>query len=905
MRVPSNTYAITNHNLRLHSQLLERLFGFAARPRDYDYGHGQMNKVTIGSMAGVKRSLGTMLVADHEYEPDATRIRVANPRVDDVDAPTRTPSPSFPPLNGEIPIFNSDASIVLVGIRGSGKSTLAVMAASAMNRKLIDLETTFQRANGLSSAGYKQLHGSVRCHRQQAKTLQAVLDRNRTDCIVVCSWMESRVQALLREFAAFNPVIHVVRDVDAIQEHLKVRDRDKMLSLHNVCRAIFRTCTNFEFFNVSEKPLRLSQSSTSDFNPKRLPSPHLTLKQVERHILKFLSIIYPPDSIPFNEPAFPLASTPPEKLQYTYSLSIPLRDILEPGFDIEEHAAGSDGVEIVVPDLNTAPNRPDPDWFLELSSDLTRAVGVTRRRTVLPLSVHIVLPELISDSSLRVYLDLVTHAARLAPEMLTIDLRLDTSDIQYLVAMKGRAKVVGHYSSVSEPEPWESPLWRTLYDKASGLRCDIVRLVKLATSFEDNASVGRFRHSLDSSENHRPPLVAYNLGTMGRSSAFFNTILTPVSPITKSSGYSTSYQPCITARQAISALGSCFVYDAMKLYVIGIKVDYSLSPAMHNAALEVCGLPHHYDDESTSSLSSVRHLIEDPFFGGASISSPFKVEVITLTHSLSHHGQAIGAVNTLIPIRQLSEDGSLPKGADLFKSIGKAGPVKALYGENTDWVGIRACIRRGLSPANAVRSNTCALVVGAGGMARAAVYAILQVGVQNIAIYNRTYEHAQNMANHFTQLLQKPGFQTLGAGRETKFKVLRFSNEDWPDSFSLPTIIISCIPTHRVGDSPIPDYTVHEPWLGSRTGGVIIELGYNDLKTPLLCQARREAHRGWIAMDGLDLLPDQGFAQFELFTGRRAPRKIMRLKLLQAYIKHAKSADDVQDRIMGETAEDS
>lgn len=860
-------------------------------------------------MAGVKRSLGTMLVTDHQHGlsngHDATRIRVANALADDVDTFTRTPSPSFPPLNGEIPTFDSDASIVLVGIRGSGKSTLAVMAASAMNRKLVDLETAFQRTNGLSSAGYKALHGSAQCHRQQAKTLQAVLDRHRTDCVIVCSWMESRVQALLREFAASSPVIHVVRDVEAIQEHLKVRDREKMLSLHNICRAIFRTCTNFEFFNVSEKPVQLSQSSTSDSQAKRLPSPHLTLKQVERHILKFLSLIYPPDSIPFNDSAFPLATTPPETLQFTYSLSVPLRDILKPGFDIEEHTVGSDVVEIVVEDLNATPERPDPDWFLELSSDLTRAVGITRRRTVLPLSVHIVLPELIDDSTLRVYLDLVAHAARLAPEMLTIDLRLDASDIRCLMAMKGRAKVIGHFSSVSTPEPWESPLWRTVYDKASSLRCNIVRLVKLATSFDDNASVSRFRHSIESLEHHQTPLIAYNSGTMGRNSACFNPILTAVSPKTPSSDYSTSYQPCITAHQAISALGSSFIYDAMKLYVIGIKVDYSLSPAMHNAALEVCGLPHHYDRQTASSLTSVKHLIEDPFFGGASISTPFKVEVITLTHSLSHHGQAIGAVNTLIPIRELNEDGSLPKGAALFKAIGKAGPVKALYGENTDWIGIRACIRRGLSPANAVRSTTCALVIGAGGMARAAVYAILQVGVQNIAIYNRTRAHAQNMANHFTQLLQKPGFQTLGAGRETRFRVMEAWDEDWPDTFNLPTIIISCIPTHGVGGIPPPDFTVHEPWLGSRTGGVIIELGYNSLTTPLLCQARREAHRGWTAMDGLDLLPDQGFAQFELFTGRRAPRRIMRRTLLQAYVNHAKSTEGVEERLMAEAGDDS
>lgn len=863
-------------------------------------------------MAGVKRSIGSMLATDPQldhrngfsYGPESTRPRTINSSGEDVDSATRTPSPSFPPLNGEIPTFNSDASIVLVGIRGSGKSTLAVMAASAMNRKLIDLETTFQRATSLSSAGYKKLHGSSMCHRQQAKTLQLVLDRHRNDCIIVCSWMESRVQALLREFAASSPVIHVVRDVDAIQDHLKIQDRDKMVNLLNVCRAIFRTCTNFEFFNVSEKPARLPQSSTSDANPKRLPPPYLTLKHAERHILKFLSLIFPPSAIPFSDSAFPLSGTPPEELRFTYALSISLEDILEIGFDIEDHVPGSDVVEIVVQDLSTGTEEPDADYCLELSSNLTHAVGILRRSTVLPLLVHIALPERISDNCLRLYLDLVAHSARLAPEMLTIDLRLDRTDISRLVAMKGRAKVVGHYSGVSNPEPWDSPIWQALYHKGKGLDCDIVRLVKLATSFEDNVDVSRLRSSLESPEYRQIPLIAYNSGMMGRNSACFNPIMTAVTSKPSREAQSlVSHQSSLTTREAMSAITSAFIYDPMKLYVFGINVSYSLSPAMHNSAIRACGLQHNYSPQSVKSLSSIQHLIQDPFFGGASVGLPFKVEIIPLIHSLSHHAQAIGAVNTLIPVRRLNEDGSLPKGAEFFKMIGRAGPVKALYGENTDWIGIRACIRRGLSPANAVRPGTSALIIGAGGMARAAVYAILQIGVQSIAIHNRTTAHAENMADHFAQLLQKPGFQSLGAGKDTKFKVIKSRDEDWPSDFNLPTIIISCIPTHRMENVPAPDYTVHEPWLGSRTGGVIIELGYKSLDTPLLAQAKSEAHRGWIAMDGLDLLPEQGFAQFELFTGRRAPRRIMRRNLLQAFADQGQTVDWMQMRIMAETEE--
>ncbi|KAF7558748.1 hypothetical protein G7046_g5401 [Stylonectria norvegica] len=835
------------------------------------------------NMAGVKRTLGVMLGQDGAQTATVTQTQPSRSELH--DASTRTPSPMAHPLSGEVPEFDQNASMVLAGIRGAGKSTLAVMASSAMKRKVVDVEVSFQAATGSASVVYKMKNGSKQCHKQQAKVLHQVLERNRTGCIIVCSWMERSAQNLLRDFAATNPVIHIVRDADAIQKHLNIQDKDKFRELLNVSSAIFRVCTNFEFFNVSEKRVE-SPSSSRMSVIQRSTAPYLALKNVEKHFLKFLSLIFPAGTIPFIESAFPLAGIPTEQRQFTYAVSIPLSEVLRENLIVEEHVAGADAVQIVIHDLDVDPSPASPasKTYINMVGDITRGIGVVRRSTLLPIIIHIFLPHEADEDTIRRYIDLIFHTLRLAPEMMTVDLRLDTSSIHLIRAARKRTKIIGNYYTVTDLQPWDSTTWKLWYNRAKELGCDMARLIRPAASMEDNFTINQLRSYVAALEQPKIPLIAYNSGSLGRTSAAFNRILTVVRP--ESLGEvipRPPIKPCITAVGATKALFSSFMYDEMRIFVIGAQVDYSLSPAMHNAAFKACGIPHTYKMFSSESLRGVKHIIEDPNFGGASIGLPFKVEVITLTHSLSSHAQAIGAVNTLIPIRQLNPDGSVPTGAAFFHNVSRAGPIKALYGENTDWIGIRACIRRGLSPANAVVSSSCGLVIGAGGMARATVYAMLQIGIQNIAIYNRTAAHAEKVASHFAELLGKKDFKLLSAGNEARFRVIHSLVDDWPSEFRLPTVIISCIPTHKIGVVPAPNFTLPEAWLGSKTGGVVVELAYRTLDTPLLAQVRKESSRGWVTMDGLDLLPEQGFAQFELFTGRRAPRRVMRREVFRAY----------------------
>lgn len=795
--------------------------------------------------------------------------------------------------------FEPDASIALVGMRGSGKSTLAIIASTAMKRRIVDTEQAFMEATGLSTVAFKKTHGSLEYRRQKHAVLEAILSRHQKDCIIVSSWIERSVQNLLGEFSASHPVVHVVRDGNAISRYLGVTDVEKFRELLNYLASAFRACGNFEFFNVSEDISMLSDRTVAETTAvehngeQKSPAPYLTLKRAERHFLRFLALIMPKGAIPYIESAFPLASIPTEKRQFTYAMSVPLSELMAGNLKIEDLETGADAIEIVVDDAFTQ-SPPSIHLSAERASQISRVVGHIRRNVVIPIIYHIVWPSegSLDNTQKLLYLEYLQHGLRLAPEYIGLDLRLEDELFSQIVQSKRASKVIATVKMSQTNAPsWRDPMWISFYRKAHDYGCDLVRMLRAPTQIEDNFEINYLRHAIEEIGDPILPLIAFNTGTKGRNSQCFNRILTSVIPQSlvgmadPDPKVSLYVPPAITALEATRALHSSFVIDAMKLYVVGANVGYSMSPAMHNTALRACGIPHVYRPYSTEHLSDIRDLIHDPLFAGISIGLPFKVEVISLAHSLSSHAKAIGAVNTLIPVRHLNADGTIPENALFFNFRNRAGPVLALYGENTDWIGIRACIRRGLSPANAVRPSSSGLVIGAGGMARAAVYAMLQLGVKNIVIFNRTAGNAEKLVAHFTRLLARHDLPLLGSASdtETKFQVMHSRDDTWPEAFRLPTMIISCIPTHDIGDAPAPNFTLPPPWMASPTGGVVVELAYRYLNTPLLDQVRAEARRGWVPMDGLDLLPEQGFAQFELFTGRRAPRRLMREEVFRSY----------------------
>jgi 3-dehydroquinate dehydratase type I len=728
------------------------------------------------------------------------------------------------------------------------------------------------------------MHGSLQYQQKALEVLETILANHSTRCVIVCGLLSltKEAQTALARYANTHPVVHVIRDPDNIQHYLRMEKARAMEMVHTA-EQLYRTCSNLEFYNISNDidSTHLGSISPNPTDSVRQLMPHLTLKKAERCFLKFLAVGTNIQDSPALERVFPLSQVALETRMYTYAMRLSTRQLRASKVDAEKLEEGVDAFELHVTD--------------EMASmtDVSKAMCEIRKRTILPIIYHV--PgnnEITTNPSERLkYLDLVDHGLRLAPEYATLDLNLPDDDLRSLMQSKGKAKLIAHrYSEDPIVQSWSHQSWIDDYQRAQRLGFDLVRLCWPAKNIEDNFQIQEFRVKVAALPEPRIFLIAYNTGNLGRTSACFNPTIQPVIHEDWSVEQIHADTPGITAIDATKALFSSFVFESLNFYILGASSSYSLSPAMHNAAYRVCGMSHSYQTFQTSDLNELRTLINDPRFGGCSISLPFKLEVMNLMHSISSHARAIGAINTVIALREIYAEGTTPGNVAFFRGRNRAGPVRALYGENTDWIGIRACVRRGLSPANAVSPKTTMLVIGAGGMSRAAIYGILQLGVRNIIIYNRTKANAEKLIAHYQGLLDdkakgRPSPLTIPVAGEVpvRFHAIASLDEPWPEGYTQPTIIVSCIPTHRIGDNPSPEFVLPEHWLQSSTGGVVMEVAYRNIRTPLLEQIRSKAAQGWVTMDGLDLLPEQAFAQFELFTGRRAPRRLMRAEVLKGY----------------------
>jgi shikimate dehydrogenase len=246
---------------------------------------------------------------------------------------------------------------------------------------------------------------------------------------------------------------------------------------------------------------------------------------------------------------------------------------------------------------------------------------------------------------------------------------------------------------------------------------------------------------------------------------------------------------------------------------------------MHNAALQALGMedwryqalpvPEGLFDETVRALGRAG-------FVGANVTIPHKRAALALAEQSSAAAQAIGAANTL--------------------SFAPDGTVAA---ENTDAPGLIAALEQ----LDGLPARPSALVLGAGGSARAAVWALREAGAREVSVWNRTPERAEQLARELgARMVSKPGSADLLVNC-TSVGLERSASE--PEGLNLLGLTFDQVGKYSY----------------------VVDLVYRTGATPLLAAAREHGAR---TLDGLEILVAQGALSFELWTGRRPPLDVMR-----------------------------
>ncbi|KAL5332175.1 type I 3-dehydroquinase-domain-containing protein [Aspergillus crustosus] len=771
-----------------------------------------------------------------------------------------------------------EASLILIGIRGCGKRSLGFVAATALKRRFITEDHYFKEVTGLTRHEYLKHHGSQEFQHRDIDVLKMMLDNHRSHCVIECGLgsLTRPIQEHLRRYSATNPVIYIARDMDRIQRLLGLDDQAaKLLSEGD---PLHRTCSIFEYYNVEDRS-SLSAQNDENSQDRRSVGYAFKLKEAKEDFTRFVRFVTGTDAghSSYDSP-FVLLETPPELRSYTYAIFIRSSDLIENRVNLLELESGGDAMELCV-----------DRWSSEMAMTLSKQVSILRRNTHTPIILSVdtcALGFLDEDTHLTqrrsVYSQIVEHGLRLAVEYLVIDLNQDQALISAAIRNKGMTKII--CQRIFEPSSgvtWDNEECLSAYLDATGLGCQLVRILRVATEHEDNNAISKFTNKVKSFPGDHPPVIAFNIGSLGRTSQVFNSTLTSVSHPAIERHTQHERDPQITSRHAVQALFQSYVLDPLQFYILGGSVAYSLSPAMYNAAFRHCGMGHTYSIPEKPTLAALDRLGRDEHFGGASVVQPWRVQVFQRLAAKSRHAEAIGAINTIMPLRGQS-DGTIFPLQEQASRRHQAGPVLGWYGENTDWVGIMTCINRNLSPRNAISPlKTTGLVIGAGGMARAAIYAMLRLGCRKIFIYNRTLSRAESVARHFNS------WAASQVGSTEVVHVLQSLQDGWPSGVCPPCMVASCVPADPDGDEPPANFEMPAQWMGSPTGGVVLEFAYKPLDTPLLRQMRRfrsETGRQWVLVDGLDNVSEQAIAQFEILTGRKAPRRLMTLEALRNYV---------------------
>jgi pentafunctional AROM polypeptide len=382
-----------------------------------------------------------------------------------------------------------------------GKTTLATIAATALGWEHIDTDAVFEHREQRSIAAYIAEFGWNAFRTVESQILHDLLRAYPTNKIIACGGgvveLESN-RVTLQAFKEHGVVMHVMREKDAVLKYLRECTHHPPFYHETAVEAWdrrvewFRECSSFDFVSLTvDIPSTSGESSETAITPEQT----LALKPVEEEFFRLLRFIHGIDT---NK----VALVP--RTRRSYFLCLTYKDVREaiPVFD--DLSQGIDMWDIRADLLGSL----DPTC-------LAFQVAVLRRYSNLPILFTLrtvnqggKYQDPADSASASALHALLQHALRLGVEYLDLQISYPKDIFLDLVGRKGNTSIIGSYHNCSGSISWTGQETKQIYEALVQRGSDIVEIINVAKSWEDNLALRQFVSSV---EKNSTPLIAVNM----------------------------------------------------------------------------------------------------------------------------------------------------------------------------------------------------------------------------------------------------------------------------------------------------------------------------------------------------------------------------------------------------------
>ena len=711
-------------------------------------------------------------------------------------------------------------SIFIIGMRGAGKTTTGGWASKILGWPLVDMDAELEATEGMTIPEMLKDNDWEGFRRKELSLLKRLMQERPTGHIFATGGgivETSEARELLKAWRKDGMVLHVTRDINSIMSYLQIDKTrpayvEDMMGVYLRRKPWYTECSNLRYHSQ-----RVDESTTGISETRPLDD-----------FFRFLNTVTGTsgalEKIRKKKHSFFVALTSP-----TIQQVIPI---------LPEVTVGVDAIELRADLLHDPSGKdalPTEDFLIEQAALLRASSNLPLIFTLRTVSQGGRFPD-----------DATGHALQLY--RVALSMGFEFVDLELTSAQPVKDFVLGHRKMcviiTSHHDPKGQLSWANtgeewkLHFEAAREFGDIVKLIGVASSPDDNDDLKAFKNWARV-EYPDLPVITMNMREAGKMSRVTNGFMTPVSHDALPSKAAPGQLSAAEIRKVLGIVGEI---APKKYFLFGRPISQSRSPALHNTLFGLTGLPHEYGLHETDKANEIVDIIRSLDFGGGSVTIPLKLDVMPLLDKIDSAAQTIGAVNTIVP----SQDNN-----------GKT----VLTGFNTDWQGMTLALRNAGAGETANRVAHAGMVIGGGGTARAAIFALKNMGYHPIYLVGRNKEKLAALTNNFPSDYD---IQLLASVEESQAVL----------STSYPAVAIGTIPA----DSPI-DPALHEildtifkhdttpanvTGVAKRNEGkVLLEMAYKPAVTSLMQLAGKN---GWKTVSGLEALVGQGVYQFRLWT---------------------------------------